>query len=97
MSGAPYEHQTATFNFPGATTGVMGASSAGSAMKSDEEELALLREQELKSSYNSATALSVDEMLDPRETRNALLSSLSLAMTRRQKAAKPRRYSAVMP
>ncbi len=97
MSGAPYEHQTATFNFPGATTGVMGASSAGSAMKSDEDELALLREQELQSSYNSATGLSVDEMLDPRETRNALLSSLSLALTRRQKAAKPRRNSAVMP
>jgi acetyl-CoA carboxylase carboxyltransferase component len=97
MSGAPYEHQTATFNFPGATTGVMGASSAGSAMKSDEEELAQLREMELRSSYNSATALSVDEMLDPRETRNALLATLGLALTRRQKAAKPRRYSAVMP
>ncbi len=96
MSGAPYEHQTATFNFPGATTGVMGASSAGSAMKSDEEQMALLREQEFESSYRSATGLSVDEMLDPRETRNALLSTLGLAMSRRQKAAKPRRSSAVM-
>ena len=96
MAGAPYERQTATFNFPGATTGVMGAASAGSAMKSDEEQLASLREAEFESSYRSAMGLSVDDMLDPRETRNALLSSLSLALCRRQQAPKPRKHSAVM-
>jgi hypothetical protein len=41
--------------------------------------------------------MSVDEMLDPRETRNSLLSGLSLALSRRQKRAKPRQYSAVFP
>ena len=74
----------------------MACSSAGSAMKSDEEQMALLREQEFESSYRSATGLSVDEMLDPRDA-DALLSTLGLAMSRRQKAAKPRRYSAAMP
>jgi len=97
MAGAPYEQQTATFNLPGATSGVMGAASAGSAMKSDEEQMALLRDAELQSSYRSASGMSVDEMLDPRETRNSLLSGLSLALSRRQKAAKPRQYSAIFP
>jgi acetyl-CoA carboxylase carboxyltransferase component len=89
MAGAPYDNQTATFNFPGATSGVMGASSAGNAMKSDEDELAVLRSRELTSSYHSAARLGVDEMLDPRDTRNVLLSTLSLALCRRQHSPVP--------
>jgi acetyl-CoA carboxylase carboxyltransferase component len=58
-------------------------------MKSDEDELAVLRDRELQSSYHSATRLGVDEMIDPRETRNVLLQGLGLAMSRRQIPPEP--------
>ncbi|MCB0997492.1 MAG: hypothetical protein KDB21_20505, partial [Acidimicrobiales bacterium] len=48
MSAAPYDNQTATFKFPGSTSGVMGASSASNAMKSDDEQLAELHRRELE-------------------------------------------------
>ena len=58
----------------------MGASSASNAMKSDDEQLAELHRRELESSYHAATRLGMDELIDPRETRNMLLSALGLAL-----------------
>ena len=59
-------------------------------MKSDEEQLAELHRRELESSYHAATRLGMDELIDPRETRNMLLSALGLALSRRQVAPEPR-------
>ncbi|HQV58169.1 MAG TPA: hypothetical protein PKV27_09165, partial [Ilumatobacteraceae bacterium] len=48
-----------------------------------------LRRLELQASYNSASNLGFDELIDPRETRDVLLDGLNLAMHRRQAVPEP--------
>jgi acetyl-CoA carboxylase carboxyltransferase component len=92
-----FDGQVATFAFPGATLGAMGAGAAGRAMKADEDVLATLRETELQASYRSAAGLGFDELLDPRETRNALLDALERARAVRQAPAEPVDRTVIMP
>jgi acetyl-CoA carboxylase carboxyltransferase component len=97
MSMAAYGNQTATFSYPGATLGAMGAGASSLAMRSDEEEAAALREAELQASYRSASHLGFDEIIDPRETRDALLGALTLALARRQEPAAPKARFGITP
>ncbi len=89
MGMSAFDHQTASFAFPGATLGAMGAGASGRAMHADEQEAADLRKAELDASYNSASRLGFDELIDPRETRDVLLDAIDLAVTRRQTPAAP--------
>jgi acetyl-CoA carboxylase carboxyltransferase component len=89
MGMASYDGQTATFAFPGATLGAMGARASSEAMHADDAASAELRDAELAASYRSAAGLGFDELIDPRETRNLLLSALALALSRRQSPAEP--------
>jgi acetyl-CoA carboxylase carboxyltransferase component len=67
----------------------MGASAMSRARGSDEDEAAMLRDQELQASYRTAKAFGIDELIDPREIRNVLLHSLERALSRRQAPAEP--------
>ena len=89
MGMASFDHQTASYAFPGATLGAMGADASGNASKADDEVRAQLRQLELQASYNSAANLGFDELIDPRETRDVLLDALHLALHRRQAAPEP--------
>jgi acetyl-CoA carboxylase carboxyltransferase component len=89
MGMSAFDHQTASFAFPGATLGAMSAGASGRAMHADEQEAETLRRAELDASYNSAMRLGFDELIDPRETRDVLLDALDLAVTRRQTPARP--------
>jgi acetyl-CoA carboxylase carboxyltransferase component len=97
MSLVGWDQQSATFAYPGATLGAMGASAQASAAKSPEEEAAALRRAEIEASYRSAATLSFDELIDPRETRNVLLDALERALHRRQGAAEPAARTAIWP
>ena len=66
-------------------------------MKADEELADQLRRAELDASYRSAQSLGMDELIDPRETRNVLLRALELALSRRQVAAAPVARIGIMP
>ena len=57
----------------------------------------LLRRSELDASYQSARSLGVDELIDPRETRNVLLVALERARSRRQAAPEPVARVAITP
>jgi len=92
-----FDGQVATFAFPGATLGAMGAGAAGRAMKADDDVLSALRETELQASYRSASGLGFDELLDPRETRNALLDALDRGRAARQAPAEPASRTVIMP
>jgi acetyl-CoA carboxylase carboxyltransferase component len=92
-----FDGQSAVFAFPGVTLGAMGASAMSRARGSDEDEAAMLREQELQASYRSAKAFGVDELIDPREIRNVLLHSLERALQRRQVPAEPVARIGIMP
>lgn len=84
-----YDEQTLTYAFPGATLGAMGAQGAGNAVGADDETRAALRQVELESSYRSASGLGFDELIDPRDLRNAVLDGLDLSARRRSGPAEP--------
>jgi acetyl-CoA carboxylase carboxyltransferase component len=91
MSMVAFDGQSATFAWPGATLGAMGASAHASATGADADADAVetLRAAELDASYRSARGLGFDELIDPRETRNRLLDALRRALARRQEPAAP--------
>ncbi|HEY8524956.1 MAG TPA: carboxyl transferase domain-containing protein [Acidimicrobiales bacterium] len=97
MSMIPFDGQSGTFAFPGATMGAMGASAMSRARGSDEDEAARLRAMELEASFRSAQTLGHDELIDPRETRNVLLHSLERALYRRQQPAEPVARIGILP
>jgi acetyl-CoA carboxylase carboxyltransferase component len=97
MSLVGFDGQSATFAFPGATLGAMGASASSSAMNADEDVAASLRKAELQASYRSAEGLGFDELLDPTETRDALLDALRRALYARQAVPEPVSRTAITP
>jgi acetyl-CoA carboxylase carboxyltransferase component len=97
MSLVGFDGQVATFAYPGATMGAMGAGALSRSMGADDDLTARLRDAELKASYRSAEGLGFDELLDPRETRDALLDALRRALAARQAAAEPVTRTAITP
>jgi acetyl-CoA carboxylase carboxyltransferase component len=84
-----HDGQSAVFSYPGVTMGAMGASAMSRSRGSDDDEAAMLHDQELQASYRSAKGFGTDELIDPSETRNVLLHSLERALYRRQEPAAP--------
>lgn len=97
MSLVGFDNQSATFAYPGATLGAMGASAMSRATNADADETALLRDAELQASYRSAANLGFDELIDPRETRDVLLDALQRALARRQISPEPVARTAITP
>ncbi|KKC06790.1 acyl-CoA carboxylase subunit beta [Mycobacterium nebraskense] len=97
MSLLGFDHQSATFAYPGATMGAMSAAALGRATHAGEDITAKLRDAELQASYRSAEHLGFDELIDPRETRDALLSSLLRGLSSRQAAAEPVSRTVILP
>src|SRR6201997_836820 len=94
MSLLSFDAQSATFAYPGAT---MGAAALSRASHAGEDLTAKLREAELQASYRSAEHMGFDELIDPRETRDALLASLRRGLSSRQAAAEPVTRTVIMP
>ena len=95
MGMIPFDGQSGVYNWPGVTSGAMGAAAMSRSRGSDVDEAEMLRAMELEASYNSARSFGGDELIDPRDTRNVLLQSLERALHRRQVGAGaggPRRH-----
>lgn len=97
MSLLGFDSQAATFAYPGATMGAMSAAALGRATHAGEDVTAKLREAELQASYRSAEHMGFDELIDPRETRDALLASLKRGLSARQSPAEPVTRTVIMP
>jgi acetyl-CoA carboxylase carboxyltransferase component len=97
MSMVAFDGQSATFAFPGATLGAMGSSASISASRADVGEADAIRRAELEASYRSASGLGFDEIIDPRQLRNVLLTALQPALARRQAPAEPVHHTAITP
>lgn len=97
MSLLGFDGQAATFGWPGATMGAMSAAALTRAAKADADLSAQLAEAELQASFNSAENLGFDELIDPRETRDALLTALRRGLSTRQCAAAPVARTAILP
>jgi acetyl-CoA carboxylase carboxyltransferase component len=89
MSLLGFDDQVATFAYPGATMGAMSAAALSRASHADENFATALRDTELQASYTSAEHLGFDELIDPRETRKALLVALQRGIYSRQASAEP--------
>ncbi|PJE11063.1 carboxyl transferase domain-containing protein [Mycobacterium sp.] len=97
MSLLGFDHQSATFAYPGATMGAMSAAALSRASHAGEDLTAKLRDAELQASFRSAEGFGFDELIDPRETRDALLASLQRALSSRQIAAEPVSRTVILP
>src|SRR5690625_3509801 len=96
MSLLGFDAQVATFAYPGATMGAMSAAALSAATHAEEDLAAKLRDTELQASYHSAKQLGFDELIDPRETRDALLTALRRGLRSRQAAAEPVTRTVIM-
>jgi methylmalonyl-CoA decarboxylase subunit alpha len=92
-----FDNQVATFAYPGATMGAMSAAALSRASHAGEDLAAKLRDAELEASYRSAEHLGFDELIDPRETRDALLAALERGISSRQAAAQPVTRTVIAP
>jgi acetyl-CoA carboxylase carboxyltransferase component len=78
MAMNPFDGQTITLAFPSITLGALPASSEGSAI-ADPEERARMEAEQAKASVTAGSRLAYDDVIDPRDLRNALLAGLCLA------------------
>ncbi len=97
MSLLGFDDQVATFAYPGATMGAMGAAALGRAAHAGEDVTEVLKKMELEASYRSAGHLGFDELIAPDETRNALLVALHQGIYGRQAAPEPVSRTLIMP
>jgi len=97
MALVNFDNQVATLAYPGATLGAMGADAHREALGADADVTETLRHAELTASYRSAAGLGFDELIDPRETRDALLAALQRARNVQQQAAEPVRRTTITP
>lgn len=97
MSLLGFDGQSATFAYPGATMGAMSAAALSRASHAGDDLSAQLRNAELQASYRSAEGMGFDELIDPSETRTALLASLQRALSVRQAAAEPVTRTVILP
>ena len=97
MAMNPHDAQTLSYAYPAATVGAMGAAGAGQAVGADEQARDDLRRAEEESAYRSASGLSFDEVIDPRDTRNAVLAALRLSSRRRAGRPEPKTRTGINP
>ena len=83
MAQNPFDRQTLTYAFPSLTLGAMPASSGGRSAKLDDAERVRLAREQSQAAWRMAAGMGVDEVIDPRELRNALIDGLELAESRR--------------
>jgi acetyl-CoA carboxylase carboxyltransferase component len=89
MAMNPFDGQTISLAFPGATLGAMPAQGGGEAAGSDQDQQAELNAAELGGPYRVADSMGFDEIIDPRELRNALLRGLTLCEGRESAPPSP--------
>ena len=97
MSLLGFDNQAATFAYPGATMGAMGAAALSRATKAGADYAQVLKRMELEASYRSAGHLGFDELISPVETRNRLLVALQQAIYSRQQVAEPVQRTVITP
>jgi acetyl-CoA carboxylase carboxyltransferase component len=97
MAMNPFDAQTVTLAFPGARLGAMPAESGADAARLEGDARELLEHAELGGAYSGADTMSYDDVIDPRELRNALLAGLRLASARRSQPVQPARHRGISP
>jgi acetyl-CoA carboxylase carboxyltransferase component len=82
MAMNPFDGQTLVLAFPGARLGAMPAEGAQEVAGLDGDPELVLQHSELGGAYSSADTMAYDDVIDPRELRDALLDGLALSAER---------------
>jgi acetyl-CoA carboxylase carboxyltransferase component len=82
MAQNPFDHQTLSFSFPTLVMSSMPAGPGGQSAKLDAEEQARVESEQRAGPWRLAAGMSTDDVIDPRELRNAILAGLALARER---------------
>jgi acetyl-CoA carboxylase carboxyltransferase component len=97
MGMNPFDGQTLSLAFPGISLGGLPAAGAGVAGvdKSGRDDMA---ERQAEGAWSAGDTLAYDEIIEPRELRNALLAGLALGISgRREASAEPARHTGIWP
>jgi acetyl-CoA carboxylase carboxyltransferase component len=97
MAMNPFDGQTVALAFPTVALGAMPATGGGTAAKLSAEAQAQADAAERTAAWKTADSLSYDEIIDPRELRNALLAGLRLSAGRITKPPTPAQHTGVRP
>lgn len=89
--------QTVSLAFPGAMLGGIPAGVGGVTAKEDEQTRAALIENENSGPWRLAGTVTYDEVIDPRQLRNALLGGLRMARGREPAPVEPIRHIGYLP
>jgi acetyl-CoA carboxylase carboxyltransferase component len=97
MAMNPFDRQTLRLAFPAISLGAMPAASGSQAAKLDDETRKRIAEEQAGSAMQLADRMVYDDVIDPRELRNAVLSGLALAAHRLTGPREPRRTRGITP
>ena len=92
-----FDGQTLSLAFPAVTLGALTAASGASSAKLDDATRARIEAEQAGGSFHVADTLGYDDVVDPRELRNALLKGLALSEGRRGQACRPGQVSGITP
>jgi acetyl-CoA carboxylase carboxyltransferase component len=90
MAQNPFDRQTLTFSFPSLVMSSMPAGPGGQSAKLDAEAQARVESEQRAGPWRLAAGMSTDDVIDPRELRNAILAGLALAAERTRSPAADR-------
>ncbi len=83
MAQNPFDNQTLTYALPVVNVSSMPAGTGGRTAKLDPETQARVEAEQLAGPWRGAAGMGYDEIIDPRELRNALIDGLDLLEGRR--------------
>lgn len=97
MAMNPFDDQTVTLAFPGVSLASMPAGSGGRASGLDADHQEEAEIHQAGGPYRTASSMGYDDVVDPRELRNRLLTALRSASARRPGPWEPARPTGIAP
>ncbi|ARS26689.1 acyl-CoA carboxylase subunit beta [Sphingomonas sp. KC8] len=97
MAMNPFDNQTISLAFPAITLGAMPVGSGAAAAKLDADARARMAAEQAGSAYHIAGKVGFDDVIDPRDLRNALLDGLALTEGRVGLPRDLNRVSGILP
>ena len=97
MGMNPFDGQTLSLAFPAISLGAMPADAGASAAKLDDEARREAVARQTGGAWNLAGKMAYDDVIDPRDLRNALLDGLMMMRNRQDSAVQPVAHHGILP
>ena len=97
MGMNPFDGQTISLTFPAITLGALPASSGAASAKLTDDEAAVIAAEQSAAAFRSASGMGYDDVIDPRDLRDALLRGMTLSENRASGPFRPVRNVGISP